>query len=647
MEAIAQKNTAAKSGKKAKTPAPATTDGQSYERNILVPLSLLVLSADNVGKTGRDEVDELAALIDSQGLLQPLLVKEEQRGEILTGNYEVVAGGRRLRALKLLAKKKRITKNELIECKRIDPDAAIEVSIAENSGRVEMHPADEFEAFKRLIDAGKPLEDVAARFGVSPLTVKRRLRLANVSPVLIAKYRADELSLEHLMVMAITDDHQLQESVWENASQWERTPGHLRQKLMQNELEYKRSPLAKFVGLEAYEQAGGYVRRDLFSADGEGVYIADPALLRSLAEEKLRVLGEEVKAEGWQWVQVRESFMYHERSAYGRTPAAPREATQEEADMLAALDKEADEIAAKLEKLEEADDYGDEYEALCERSDEIDTQRETIKDGMFYVSKEAMAQSGAVLTLDGSGNVEVHRGLIKPEDRATAAKALGQPDDGTGLPAKKAKPEFSEKLMFKLSAHRTAVMQTAMASNARVALVAVVHALLTATFCHYGMDSKVKVRGTSSRYLLTSKAEDMKDSRAWQEMEAKREALEARLPQEGSEYFGWLMTLTNEELLELLAYCAAITIDATTGKADEKPASELFAALNIDMADYWTPTAASYLADVPKAKVIEAVADSLGAEATAGLDKMKKAELLGSAEHKLAGQRWLPTPLRP
>lgn len=647
METIAQTSTAAKFGKKAKTPAPAAPESQSYERNILVPLSLLVLSADNVGKTGRDDVDELAALIDALGLLQPLLVKEEQRGEILTGNYEVVAGGRRLRALKQLAKKKRIQKDELIECKRIDPDAAIEVSIAENSGRVEMHPADEFEAFKRLTDAGKSAEDIAARFGVSPLTVKRRLRLANVSPVLIAKYRADAMSLEHLMALAITDDHQLQESVWENASNWERSPAQLRQKLMQNELEYKRSPLAKFVGLEAYEQAGGYVRRDLFSSDGEGVYIADAALLRKLAEDKLRLLGEEIKAEGWQWVQVRESFQYHERSAYGRTPTTAREATQEEADKLAALDKEAGKIAAKLEKLEEAEDYGDDYDGLCERAEAIDTQREAIKDGMFYVAEEAMAQSGAVLTLDGSGNVEVHRGLIKPEDRATVAKTLGQPDDGAALPAKKAKPEYSERLMFKLSAHRTAAMQAAMANNARVALVAVVHALVTATFSHYSTGSKVKVRGTSSRHLLSSKAEDMKDCRAWQEMEARRAALEARLPQEDGEYFGWMMTLPEAELLELLAFCAAETIDATTGTAEEKPAADLFAALDLDMADYWTPTAASYLADVPKAKAIEAVADSVGAAATAGMDKLKKAELLASAETRLAGRRWLPAPLRP
>jgi ParB family chromosome partitioning protein len=45
-----------------------------------------------------------------------------------------------------------------------------------------MHPADQFTAFRSLLDQGMTVEDVAARFGVSVTTVRQRLKLANVAP---------------------------------------------------------------------------------------------------------------------------------------------------------------------------------------------------------------------------------------------------------------------------------------------------------------------------------------------------------------------------------------------------------------------------------------------------------------------------------
>ena len=75
---------------------------------ILVPLSRLVLrpTGRNVRKTPRMSIPELAASIQGVGLLQNLIVIPAADGE----HYEVVAGGRRLAALKLLAKKHRIAR---------------------------------------------------------------------------------------------------------------------------------------------------------------------------------------------------------------------------------------------------------------------------------------------------------------------------------------------------------------------------------------------------------------------------------------------------------------------------------------------------------------------------------------------------------
>ena len=106
-------------------------------------------------------------------------------------------------------------------CGLVPTERAREVSLAENSGREPMHAADKFEAFKGLIDEGKGVEDVAARFGVSMLTVQRRLKLSALSPKLLALYREEGINLDQLMALTLSDDHGVQERTWFDAQQWD------------------------------------------------------------------------------------------------------------------------------------------------------------------------------------------------------------------------------------------------------------------------------------------------------------------------------------------------------------------------------------------------------------------------------------------
>ena len=62
---------------------------------------------------------------------------------------------------------------------------------------------------------GKGPEEIAARFGTTPRIVEQRLKLAVVSPKLIALYRKEEMTLDCLMAFTVTDDHRQQEKVWE------------------------------------------------------------------------------------------------------------------------------------------------------------------------------------------------------------------------------------------------------------------------------------------------------------------------------------------------------------------------------------------------------------------------------------------------
>ena len=141
-----------------------------------------------------------------------------------------------------------------------------------------------------------------------PRVVKQRLKLAAVSPALMARYREGELTLDQLMAFTLTDDHGRQEEVWEQLA-WNKSPEMIRKLLTQSHV----SPSdrrVQFVGAEAYEQAGGIILRDLFVED-HGGYYTDSQLLDRLVLEKLEATGEAVSREGWKWVAVYPEYPYN------------------------------------------------------------------------------------------------------------------------------------------------------------------------------------------------------------------------------------------------------------------------------------------------------------------------------------------------
>src|SRR3990170_2282631 len=175
-----------------------------------------------------------------------------------------------------------------------------------------MHPADEFDAFARLVGTGKAIEDVAASFGVTPLVVQRRLKLAAVSPRLMTDFRAGALSLEQMMAMTLSDDHAAQEAAFYDVPEWRRSASQIRERLVEEDVRAT-DRRALFVGLDAYRASGGGVREDLFADDDRApAYLTDPALLDRLVDERLQNVVAQVQAEGWQWVRVAPGVIFSE-----------------------------------------------------------------------------------------------------------------------------------------------------------------------------------------------------------------------------------------------------------------------------------------------------------------------------------------------
>jgi ParB family transcriptional regulator, chromosome partitioning protein len=288
-----------------------------------IPFNELVLSQSNVRRVKAGvSIEELAEDIARRTLLQGLNVRPVLDADgVETGMFEVPAGGRRYRALQLLVKQKRLAKTAPVPC--VVRDASVDISaeedsLAENVQRAPLHPLDQFRAFQALRQKGQSEEDIAAAFFVGANVVKQRLRLAAVSEKLLDVYAEDGMSLEQLMAFTVTTDHARQEQVWETLQRsCGQEPYQIRRMLTERTVRAS-DKRALFVGLDAYEQAGGIVMRDLFQQD-DGGWLENVARLDSLVAEKLKAEAEKIAAEGWKWIEVNVGFSVRPHPSSART----------------------------------------------------------------------------------------------------------------------------------------------------------------------------------------------------------------------------------------------------------------------------------------------------------------------------------------
>ncbi|HEJ1569808.1 TPA: ParB/RepB/Spo0J family partition protein [Pseudomonas aeruginosa] len=622
---------------------------------ILVPLSRLVSrpTGRNVRKAPRMSIPELAASIQRVGLLQNLIVIASVDGE----HYEVVAGGRRLAALKLLAKKHRIAKDWEVPCLQVADGTARTASLTENVQREAMHPADQFEAFAALVAEGRPIEDIAADFSVTPLVVQRRLKLANVSPRLMADYRADAVTLDQLMALAITDDHAAQESAFYDAPTWQRQPSALRDRLTEREIDAHRHPLVRFVGRDAYEQAGGGIRRDLFAEDDAGVYLTDAALLERLAQDKLAGIAAEVKAEGWAWVDATPAVTHADLHAFQRAPRERREPTKREAQRIEKLQTKLHELAAAVDDALDADNE-EKADALQEEGEALGEQLQTLEDGLQDYGANVKAAAGAIVTIDRSGEAVIHRGLMR-EAEAKALRTLerlrqgfgsegeaGNDDEGGEADDAPKTATLSDRLAQRLSAHRTAALQIEVARHPQVALAALVHSMVQTVLqdSRYGLNRDALPLGVSlkAQDRLEGIAPDWPESPAAVALRKLHQVAGEGLPEDSAELFAVLLAKSQDELVRLLAVCVAVTVDVVTSRAAQhQPGAELAQAVGLDMAAWWKPTADGYFQHVPKAAILEAVGAFAPSHVTR-LAKLKKGDIASEAERLADGTGWMP-----
>jgi ParB family chromosome partitioning protein len=599
----------------------------------MIPLSKLIPSAANVRKTGATAgIAELAASIKAHGLLQNLQVRPAEGGK-----FEVVAGRRRLAALKRLARNKDIEKLVEIPCHVIEEGDAAEISLAENVMRLPMHPADQFDAFRALAETGKGPEEIAARFGCSPATVRQRLKLASVSPRLMKIYRVGNMDLDQLMAFAISDDHAAQEAAWFKQPEWNRDPATVRRVLTSAHVEAS-DRRARFVGIEAYAAAGGHILRDLFAEAHEG-YLTDPALLDRLAVERLEREAGVIRGEGWKWVEITPDLDYAVIRGFGRVhPQVPPLGSEQQAEL--------DRLIAANDAL--AEEHGeDASEAVAAEMETLANQIDALSRGTPCWRPEDIARAGAFIGIGHAGKLAVERGLVRSEDVAEDDTERRDRHSGN---AKKQSGELSAALIEDLTAQRTAALRAMLADNSDVALASVVHAMALPLFYdRFGAKTCLSLRLETTD--LRSSAEGIGDAPAMLALAERHAQWSHRLPEAADELWAWCRGQDADTRLTLLAYCAACSVDAVRKshqRADAQlaHADRLATALSLDMAPWWQPTAGNYLGRVSKQRILEAVAEGVSPEAAENLSKLKKDALVAHAEQRLAGTSWLPALLR-
>ncbi|MGX9522963.1 ParB/RepB/Spo0J family partition protein [Vibrio mediterranei] len=548
-----------------------------------LPIRVLVESTLNVRKvkTTKEQDAELKASIAAHGLIQNLVCLPEDNGV-----YGVVAGGRRLTQLNELVKDGLLSVDDVVPVKVLTDseakDYAQQLSLTENITRAAMHPADEFTAFSNMIEKGATVEAVAQHFGKTQAYVHQRMKLAAVIPEILDAYREGEVGLDRVMVFTIASPER-QAEVWEQVkeSRWY-NDNQIRHMLKETAIESTHL-LVKFVGQEAYEQAGGAVTSDLFS---DKVYFEDRALMESLATQKMDVEAEKLKSQGWKWVEVILQRTFDEAKGY----------------------KEL--VANK---------------------------------GQYKKAEKALA--GCILSLGYDGQIHVTKGLVAKADRK-ALKALqdnkanieaGSNGDGAGredvsIEAK----EYSNALQEDLKAHQLVLSKVALLNTPQVALDALYYSLCINVLLGRYSDTPMDVSVKDTR--LEPKQGEFERNKALEAIDTHRQGLplawlDEETPAQRYEAF---CELCADDKEALLVFVSAMAFKAPFHQVDLP--TKVRAKVSIDSANYWRPNADSFLKRIDKDALIDIARPVMSEEWLSRAQSLKKSDLVKQLDSWLNGR---------
>ncbi len=577
-----------------------------------VKLSQLRLSPLNVRRVKPKAIDQLAADMLAHGQLQNLVVYAE-------GNrFEVAAGGRRYRAFKQLEKARAISASHPVSVDVRDKAEAVELSLAENVSREDMHVADAVIAYGDLHAEGKSPEDIAARFGVALSYVKKVLRLSALHPDALACLARDQIGMEAAQALTLTDDHDRQ---LEALKRFGNSAHQVRRMLTEEKIGTSHAHFL-FVGHDAYAAAGGTITADLFAENGDG-YADDPELVETLATVKLAEVEAGYRGEGWSDVRAsleRPGDYYNLVTVHAEGKRDPTEAEQTER---ARIQEAAD---ARLAELDKGNQWGDRVFNALEREARI------LENRLCVFTDAQKADSAMVLFVGNGGEIEA---------KAIRTKRIAK---GTG-DAAAIKPDYSGAMIETLSKIKTLAVQEAVATNPALALDILLDCLVG-----QGIHSEPSYYSPLSLRLEGFNAGVPDDMMTMAEIASLDEiggSDFAALPEVNR--FAVIRGMDADAKGRLLALLVARQINGgeTSGSRRDRRHQrfdQIAFASGVDMVAKWQAPVAFY-DRLKKPVIAKIMAEVLGKPAADNCAKMKKGDLAAAAAERMAGRGWLPPAL--
>lgn len=611
------------------------------DTNLSIPASKLHLSEENVRKdTANLAIPELAANIAAVGLINGLTVVSRSKPR---GHFDVVAGGRRYRAIMHNIEAGIFAKDYEVPCTlREKTDNLTEVSFSENFERQAMTAADEIVTFGKLHDDGMTPDDIATRFGITRRNVDRRLKLTCLIPEIIDMLRDGTMTLDRAAAFAQAPSQDAQREMLPRMRNWSADQIH---RSIVSEALSSSNPVAQFVGADAYTAAGGTISLDMLNPDAD--IWNDSDIANSLAAEKINSAAERIASEqGYAWVKpVLGTYVpYDETQSLRQIHIPYKPHTEEQEAQIDNLDEEYSKIENEIEESDEATDVS----SLQDKLEEIWEAREKLaRTEPVELTAEAKSKVGCFVHLSKEGELVIantlyteHRGRIDSDGQFVEPEQTSTTRTGeTKATGETAAPALSARLADELRLQRRDVLAAHLASNPAIALDYMLFTAAEDRMSYYSSDSGTTLSisapndGTGpyptgdANNHLAAVFEQL--DKSWFESDRK------------SARFDAFAALDFNTKAEWAAYAMATSLVGLHGcgtSAVYTMHAHLARLMEVDFAAMWRPTAANYFDRVKKDLVLDAIEAVGGETLRARYASAKKRDLAATAEKIFSGE---------
>jgi len=584
----------------------------------------------------------LVASIRAFGLLEPLVVRPIPDK---SGEFQVIAGNRRLAALRQVHRDSKDDPKISCEVRDVDDPTAGALSLSENFVREAMHPLDEAEAFAKLAaDEAKGAESIASQFGVTERYVRQRMKLAGLADVVKTAFREDRIDTGTAEAFsAVPEDRQL--AIWQELNG---SPRHAEQVRNIIATAWIDSAHALFDLSVLPESA---VSRDLFS---DRVLIERQAFMeaqsQALAKEK-----EALREEGWAEVVTGRREEVQDRLYAMQVPE--QEFDLKTARKLEKLDGRRQKLEAKLENVK--DDDQEAIQAVQLRIDTLEKVANEIVEAAPKFFGEATKAVGTVfLSLDPDGQVRREFRLPRPQGRRSGNGngRVGEASSG-GQPEPPTSDDLSDRQLAATFTHQALAVREALlkAPGSRKRILAMIlHEKVRSEALAIRHEANgITLHATQDESFASAPARRVKEKRAELDPFAEDHFVE---DQAAYDRLGELSDSRVDKLIDLL------TVECVTAHLQRRTdlVHKLSAELKVNIRAFWRPDA-GWLAGYQKIQLVHLMAEFHGSTYKPANESRKKSELVevlaklfsdaadGKIENKELAERvnqWLPSNLR-